>query len=47
MELENKLELANLELRLAQNQLHSEREGYRNRIIGLDEQVPWLGTGGQ
>ena len=42
MELENKLELANLELRLAQKQLDFEREGYRNRIIELDEQVTWL-----
>jgi hypothetical protein len=42
MELENKLELANLESRLAQKQLDFEREGYRPRIIGLDEQVTWL-----
>jgi hypothetical protein len=42
MQLENKLELANLELRLGQKQLDFEREGYRNRITGLDEEVRWL-----
>ncbi len=41
-DLQNKLELANVELRWAQRQIDFEREGYGQRIGNLDEEVHWL-----
>lgn len=42
LQLENRLELSRMEIRLAYKQLDFERESYENRVDALEQEVKWL-----